>query len=51
MAVAVTVQCINKTARYDSHERIRAIGGVNPNGARWMSQLNAVDACGIPFTR
>jgi hypothetical protein len=35
MPVEVRVQCINKTARYDPHQRIRAIGGVNPDGTRW----------------
>lgn len=35
MATWVRVQCISKTARYDPHQRIRAIGGVNPDGSRW----------------
>jgi hypothetical protein len=35
VAVDVRVQCINKTERYNPHERIRAIGGVNPDGTRW----------------
>ena len=29
------VKCINKTDRYNAHERIRAIGGVNSNGTNW----------------
>ena len=35
MATDVRIQCINKTERYNPHERIRAIGGVNPDGTRW----------------
>jgi hypothetical protein len=35
VAVNVRVQCINKTPRYNPHERIRAIGGLNPDGTRW----------------
>ena len=35
-AIADTVQikCINKTDRTNPHERIRAVGGINPNGDR-----------------
>ena len=35
MASQVQVGCINKTDRTSPHERIRNIGGVNPNGTRW----------------
>lgn len=33
------VKCINKTDRYDAHERIRAIGGVNHDGTNWKLTL------------
>lgn len=29
------MKCINKTDRYNAHERIRAIGGINPDGSNW----------------
>ena len=29
------VTCINKSDRESAHERIRSIGGVNPDGTRW----------------
>lgn len=35
MAANVQVKCIKKSDRYNPHERIRGIGGVNPDGARW----------------
>ena len=35
MASLLRVRCINKTNRWDPHERIQRIGGVNPNGTRW----------------
>lgn len=38
----VRIQCINKTDRGSAHERIRAIGGLNPDGTRW--RLNLDDA-------
>jgi hypothetical protein len=37
------IHCINKTDRYDPHERIEFIGGVNGDGTRWkLSQPDAV---------
>ena len=42
MANVVQVQCINKTDRYDAHERIKSIGGVH-EGKRWkLSQEEAI---------
>ena len=35
MAIDVQVQCINKRNRPGPHERIQAIGGVNPDGKTW----------------
>ena len=43
MAATVRVECINKTDRYDPHERIRFIGGRNADGTRWkLSQPDAI---------
>ena len=36
------VKCINKSDRYNPHERILSIGGINPDGSRW--KLNEVEA-------
>lgn len=30
------VRCINKTPRYDPHDRIKNIGGQNPDGSNWQ---------------
>ncbi len=35
MATDVQVHCINKRDRYNPHERIHAIGGVDYTGKRW----------------
>lgn len=40
--IAVQIRCINKTDRYSAHERIRAVGGLNPEGTRW--KLNLTEA-------
>lgn len=43
MAARVRIDCINKTDRQDPHERIRAIGGIHPNGGRWtLTQTEAI---------
>ncbi len=45
MASRHQVQCINKSDRYNPHERILYIGGLNASGSRWkMSQPDAVNA-------
>lgn len=37
------VKCINKSDRYNPHERIVSIGGMNPNGTLWkLSQEEAI---------
>ncbi|MFA5252271.1 MAG: DUF3892 domain-containing protein [Phycisphaerae bacterium] len=35
MATRHRIQCINKSDRYNPHERIINIGGVNADGKRW----------------
>lgn len=43
MASQHEVKCINKSDRYNPHERILFIGGVNPDGTRWkLSQQDAI---------
>ncbi len=43
MATRHEVKCVNKTDRYNAHERIKAIGGMNPDGRYWkLSQEEAI---------
>jgi hypothetical protein len=43
MAENHQVRCINKSDRFDAHDRIRNIGGVNANGSRWtVTQQEAI---------
>jgi hypothetical protein len=43
MTTQVRVQCINKTHRTSSHERISHIGGINPDNTRWkLTESDAV---------
>lgn len=44
-AVTITAQvrCINKSDRYDQHDRITHIGGLNSDGSRWkLTQTDAI---------
>lgn len=38
----VRIDCINKTDRYNPHERISHVGGINHDGTNW--RLNLADA-------
>lgn len=39
------VKCVSKSDRNNPHERIKAIGGVNPSGTNWkLSQEAAITA-------
>ncbi|MGZ3237509.1 MAG: DUF3892 domain-containing protein [Burkholderiaceae bacterium] len=44
MASSIRVQCINKTDRYNAHERIKNIGGVKPDGTQWkLAEPKAIE--------
>lgn len=44
MATQHQVFCINKSDRYNPHERILSIGGINPDRTRWkLSQSEAIN--------
>jgi hypothetical protein len=43
MASRIQIMCINKTDRYNAHERIRSVGGINHDRTRWkLSQEDAI---------
>lgn len=43
MATQHEIKCVKKTDRYNPHERIRAIGGINSDGTNWrLSQEDAI---------
>ncbi len=43
MAQDVQITCIVKSDRMNPHERIRSVGGVNPDGTRWkLSEEQAI---------
>jgi hypothetical protein len=44
MATRVQIQCINKSDRFNPHERIQNVGGVNGDGTRWrITQPDAIN--------
>ena len=43
MAQDVQITCIVKSDRFNPHERISFIGGINPDGTRWrLSETQAI---------
>lgn len=40
MAKSHEIKCINKSDRYNIHERILSIGGLNDNGTKWKLSLD-----------
>lgn len=37
------IRCVNKTDRQNPHERIKSIGGMNPDGTNWkLTQQDAI---------
>lgn len=36
----IRIQCSNKTDRQNPHERIKNVGGVNPDGSRWKQSVD-----------
>ena len=43
MIPAHEVKCINKSDRYNPHERVLSIGGINADGSRWkLSERDAI---------
>ena len=44
MAERHEIKCVNKSDRFNPHERIQAVGGVNPNGTFWkLTQPQAIE--------
>ena len=44
MASQNQIKCINKSDRYNPHERIKHIGGTSTDGTRWkITQQEAIE--------
>ena len=44
MATNLQITCVNKSDRYNPHERILAVGGLNGDSTRWkLSQTAAIE--------
>lgn len=44
MSARHEIRCINKIPRIEPHERIKNVGGINPNGKPWkLSQPEAIE--------
>jgi Protein of unknown function (DUF3892) len=44
MPDSVQISCIRKTNRFDPHDRISLVGGLNANGTRWtLTVQEAID--------
>ncbi|WP_434045158.1 MULTISPECIES: DUF3892 domain-containing protein [Sorangium] len=41
MAQSMRIRCIRKTDRTSAHERIRTVGGLNPDGTSWRKTQEA----------
>ncbi len=44
MADTVQIKCINKSDHFNAHERIKTVGGTNPDGNRWKLTQEAAIA-------
>lgn len=41
--MSIEIKCINKSDRYNAHERIKSVGGINPDGKHWkLTQEEAI---------
>jgi Protein of unknown function (DUF3892) len=44
MATKHEIKCVNKSDRYNPHERITHVGGINPDGTSWkLTEEDAIE--------
>lgn len=44
MTITAQIRCINKSDRFNPHERILSVGGINPDGKHWkLTQPQAIE--------